>query len=126
MLSVGHLMAASGTEQASAGHRRVSAFGLEVVRGSMTERLKGKVALVTAAGQGIGRAIATAFSDEDATVIATDVDDSKLQGLQAKQRIALDVLSAEKIDALANVVVKEFGGLNVLVNVAGYVHHGNV
>jgi 2-keto-3-deoxy-L-fuconate dehydrogenase len=74
----------------------------------MTGRLKSKVALVTAAGQGIGRAIATAFIDEDATVIA------------------LDVRSAEKIDALANVVVKEFGGLNVLVNVAGYVHHGNV
>jgi 2-keto-3-deoxy-L-fuconate dehydrogenase len=92
----------------------------------MTGRLKGKVALVTAAGQGIGRAIATAFIDEDATVIATDVDDGKLQGLKAEQRIALDVLSAEKIDALANVVVKEFGGLNVLVNVAGYVHHGNV
>ena len=92
----------------------------------MTGRLQGKVALVTAAGQGIGRAIATAFIDEDATVIATDVDDGKLQGLKAEQRIALDVLSAEKIDALANAVAKEFGGLNVLVNVAGYVHHGNV
>ena len=92
----------------------------------MTGRLKGKVALVTAAGQGIGRAIATAFIDEDATVIATDVDDSKLQGLKAKQRLALDVLSAKTIDALANAVAKEFGGLNVLVNVAGYVHHGNV
>jgi len=92
----------------------------------MTGRLKGKVALVTAAGQGIGRAIATAFIDEDATVIATDVDDSKLQGLKAKQRLALNVLSAETIDALANAVAQEFGGLNVLVNVAGYVHHGNV
>ena len=50
----------------------------------MTGRLKGKVALVTAAGQGIGRAIATAFIGEGATVIATDVDDSKLQGLKAK------------------------------------------
>ena len=68
----------------------------------MTGRLKGKVALVTAAGQGIGRAIATAFIDEGATVIATDVDDSKLKGLKAKQSLALDVLSAASIDALAD------------------------
>ena len=92
----------------------------------MSGRLQGKVALITAAGQGIGRAIATAFIDEGATVIATDVDASKLKGLKAKQRVALDVLSANSIDALAKSIAKEFGGLNVLVNVAGYVHHGNV
>ncbi len=92
----------------------------------MTGRLKSKVALVTAAGQGIGRAIATAFIDEGATVIATDVDDSKLEGLKARQSLALDVLSAANIDALASSVAKEFGGLDVLVNVAGYVHHGTV
>jgi 2-keto-3-deoxy-L-fuconate dehydrogenase len=92
----------------------------------MSGRLKGKVALVTAAGQGIGRAIATAFVAEGATVIATDVDDSKLKGLKTKKRLALDVLSAKEIDALAHSVAKEFGGLSVLVNVAGYVHHGSV
>ena len=92
----------------------------------MSGRLKGKVALVTAAGQGIGRAIAAAFSDEGATVIATDVDAGKLKGLKAKRRLALDVLSAKAVDALAKSVAKEFGGLDVLVNVAGYVHHGNV
>jgi 2-keto-3-deoxy-L-fuconate dehydrogenase len=92
----------------------------------MPGRLKSKVALVTAAGQGIGRAIATAFIDEGATVIATDVDDSKLEGLKAKQSLALDVLSAANIDALASSVAEEFGGLDVLVNVAGYVHHGTV
>src|SRR5258708_1377291 len=78
--------------------------------GSMTGRLKSKVALVTAAGQGIGRAIATAFIDEGAAVIATDLDDSKLQGLNANLCLALNVLSAEAIDALANSVTKEFGG----------------
>ncbi len=92
----------------------------------MAARLKSKVALVTAAGQGIGRAIATAFIDEDATVIATDVDDSKLAGLNATQRFTLDVRSAENIDTLAKSIAKEFGGLNVLVNVAGFVHHGSV
>src|SRR4051794_41064212 len=92
----------------------------------MTGRLKNKVALVTAAGQGIGRAIAAAFIGEGATVIATDVDAGKLEGLNAKQRVALNVLSAGAIDALASAVAQEFGGLNVLVNVAGFVHHGSV
>jgi 2-keto-3-deoxy-L-fuconate dehydrogenase len=46
----------------------------------MAGRLKGKVALITAAGQGIGRAIATAFIDEGATVIATDVGRASSRG----------------------------------------------
>jgi 2-keto-3-deoxy-L-fuconate dehydrogenase len=92
----------------------------------MAGRLKGKVALVTAAGQGIGRAIATAFIAEGAAVIATDVDDSKLKGLKAKKRLRLDVLSARDVNALAQSVAGEFGGLDVLVNVAGHVHHGSV
>ena len=92
----------------------------------MAGRLKGKVALVTAAGQGIGRAIATAFIAEGATVIATDVDDSKLKGLKAKQRLKLDVRKPKEIEALAKAIGKEFGGLDVLINVAGVVHHGTV
>jgi 2-keto-3-deoxy-L-fuconate dehydrogenase len=92
----------------------------------MAGRLKGKVALVTAAGQGIGRAIAETFAAEGATVIATDIDEAKLKGLKAKKRLKLDVLSAGDVEALAKTVAKEFGGLDVLVNVAGYVHHGSV
>jgi len=92
----------------------------------MGDRLKGKVALVTAAGQGIGRAIATAFAAEGATVIATDIDEGKLKGLKAKKRLKLDVLNAGAIEALAKSVAKEFGALDVLVNVAGFVHHGSV
>ena len=92
----------------------------------MAGRMKGKVALVTAAGQGIGRAIATAFIAEGAMVIATDVDDGKLKGLKAKQRVKLDVRKPKEIEALAKAVNKEFGGLDALANVAGVVHHGSV
>jgi 2-keto-3-deoxy-L-fuconate dehydrogenase len=92
----------------------------------MAGRLEGKVALVTAAGQGIGRAIAQAFIAEGAVVIATDIDANKLNGLNARKRLKLDVLSAREVEMLAKSVAKEFGGLDVLANVAGFVHHGTV
>jgi len=92
----------------------------------MAGRLKGKVALVTAAGQGIGRAIAVAFAAEGARVIATDLDAGKLKGLRAAERRALDVRSTAGIEALANEVGRTYGALDVLANCAGFVHHGTV
>jgi 2-keto-3-deoxy-L-fuconate dehydrogenase len=91
----------------------------------MSGRLQGKVALVTAAGQGIGRAIAEKFAGEGAKVIATDLDPNKLEGLRAKLR-KLDARSQHDIDALGRDVGREFGPLDILVNCAGYVHHGTV
>jgi len=92
----------------------------------MAGRLKGKVALVTAAGQGIGRAIAAAFAAEGAKVIGTDLDAGKLKGLRAAERRALDVRSTAAVEALATEVGREYGALDVLANCAGFVHHGSV
>src|SRR6266567_821460 len=86
----------------------------------MAGRLKGKVALVTAAGQGIGRAIADAFLAEGANVVATDLDTGKLKGLRGAVREKLDVRSTEAVEALA----RNVGPVEVLVNCAGFVHHG--
>jgi 2-keto-3-deoxy-L-fuconate dehydrogenase len=88
----------------------------------MTDRLKGKTAVVTAAGQGIGRAIAEAFLREGARVWATDLDLAKLEGLDGAERRQLDVLSNDAVAALAS----ETGAVDILVNAAGYVHHGTI
>src|SRR5262245_38563355 len=93
---------------------------------SMANRLAGKLALVTAAGQGIGRAIAQAFAAEGAEVIATDVEAGKLEGLKAAMRDKLDVRSTEAVTAMAEIVNKKFGALDVLANIAGYVHQGTI
>src|SRR5687767_7902778 len=87
----------------------------------MAGRLDGKVAVVTAAGQGIGRASAEAVLREGATVWATDLAPAKLADLACERR-QLDVLSTAAVDIFA----AEVGGSDILVNCAGYVHHGTV
>ena len=88
----------------------------------MAGRLHGKIAFITAAGQGIGRAIAESFVAEGANVIATDVDESKVVDLKGATARKLDVRSTEAVNALA----QEFSPIDILVNCAGYVHHGTV
>jgi 2-keto-3-deoxy-L-fuconate dehydrogenase len=91
----------------------------------MTQRLAGKAALVTAAGQGIGRAAALAFAREGARVIATDVNAGaliELAGIPGVTTRTLDVTDAGAISALAT----ELGAVQILFNGAGYVHAGTI
>ncbi|MBU0587331.1 MAG: SDR family oxidoreductase [Gammaproteobacteria bacterium] len=88
-------------------------------------RLKGKIALVTAAGQGIGRASALALAAEGAQVWATDLNAKLLEsyrGVANVTALPLDVLDKAAIIQL----VSQIPSPNVLFNCAGFVHHGTV
>jgi 2-keto-3-deoxy-L-fuconate dehydrogenase len=83
--------------------------------------LSGKRALVTAAGQGIGRASAEAFRDAGAQVLATDINDAALASLEGCETLRLDVTDAAKVASLA-----ELESFDVVFNCAGYVHSGTI
>lgn len=87
-----------------------------------TARLKGKTALVTAAGQGIGRAAAERLAEDGATVWATDIDPGLLAGLAGCRTERLDVTRGEEIEAL----VRKAGALDVVFNCAGMVASGTI
>jgi 2-keto-3-deoxy-L-fuconate dehydrogenase len=92
----------------------------------MADRLRSKIAVITAAGQGIGRATALRFADEGATVWATDINQEALKSLAGEnpaiQTRILDVRSTEAVNALA----AEIGVIDVLFNCAGFVHQGDI
>ncbi|MDD0808953.1 SDR family oxidoreductase [Curvibacter sp. RS43] len=91
----------------------------------MTQRLVGKTAFITAAGQGIGRATAQAFVAQGARVIATDINAEALASLAQETGCSthqLDVTDAQAVRELATQV----GPVNVLFNGAGFVHAGTV
>ena len=91
----------------------------------MTARLQGKTALLTAAGQGIGRATAEAFVREGATVIATDINQAQLDALKEQTGCAirrLDVTDGAAISAL----VRDIGDVDILFNCAGFVDGGSI
>ncbi|MCR9260539.1 MAG: SDR family oxidoreductase [Pseudomonadaceae bacterium] len=92
----------------------------------MTKRLTDKTALVTAAGQGIGRATAAAFHANGARVIATDINSDLLAKLQED----FPQIICEKMDVTSNAdvsaVAAKHADIDVLFNCAGFVHHGNL
>ncbi len=92
----------------------------------MSERLNGKTALVTAAGQGIGRATALAFARESAVVWATDINEEALASLAEEApgivTRRLDVTDAEAISD----TVAEGDAFDILFNCAGHVHNGTI
>ncbi len=88
-------------------------------------RLQGKTALITAAGQGMGRAAALAYAAEGAQVWATDVKPELLKaycGVANVTALPLDVLDRQAIGA----VVGQLPKIDVLFNCAGFVHNGNI
>ncbi len=92
----------------------------------MSGRLEGKKILVTAAGQGIGKATAIAFHKEGAHVIATDLNDKTLADLKKEY----PDIKVQKLDSTDNNAILEFtktlDRVDVLFNAVGFVHHGTI
>ncbi len=91
----------------------------------MSDRLGGKLAFITAAAQGIGRATAQAFAREGARVVATDVNEeilSQISGIEGIETRRLDVLD----DAAVEQIARNVGTPDILFNCAGYVHNGTI
>ena len=92
----------------------------------MSGRLEGKKILVTAAGQGIGKATAIAFHKEGANVTATDLNDKTLADLNKEY----PEIKVQKLDSTDNNAILEFtktlDGVDVLFNAVGFVHHGTI
>ncbi|MCS0495685.1 SDR family oxidoreductase [Ancylobacter sp. MQZ15Z-1] len=85
-------------------------------------QLENRVVLVTAAAQGIGRAIASAFVAAGADVWASDINEAGLEGLEGARTRRLDVRDGAAVAAL----IAEIGPIDILCNCAGFVHAGTV
>ncbi len=92
------------------------------------ERLRGKAAIVTGAGSGLGAAIAHAFARENASVVVADINadaakrvtDQIISAGGSAVPVAADVSAESGFEALAHTVLGSFGRLDVVVNCAGY------
>ena len=92
----------------------------------MTKRLENKNILVTAAGQGIGRATAITFHKEGANVFATDINQNTLDNLKKEYpNIKVKKLDSTNNDSILE-FIKEFKQIDVLFNAVGFVHHGTI
>ena len=92
----------------------------------MKNRLEGKKILVTAAGQGIGKATAIAFHNEGANVVASDINEKTLKELNNEY----PNIKIQKLDSTQNneilEFIKIFDEIDVLFNAVGFVHHGSI
>jgi NAD(P)-dependent dehydrogenase (short-subunit alcohol dehydrogenase family) len=91
----------------------------------MADRLKGRRALVTAAGQGMGRAAALAFAREGARVVATDIDPKLLEQYAGNSALSTARLDVTDEQAVAR-FVETTGAVDILFNCAGWVHQGSI
>ncbi|MGQ9554045.1 MAG: SDR family NAD(P)-dependent oxidoreductase [Anaerolineae bacterium] len=97
-------------------------------------RLSGRVAIVTGAGRGIGRAIALLYAREGARVVLADVSEAHLQAVAAEiaalgaEVLAMptDVRDKQQVQNLVAATLARFGRIDILANVAGVARHGNV
>ena len=95
----------------------------------MTERLKGKVALITGAAQGLGKEMANSMIEEGAEVFISDINDSELKKTCNElscQGINLDVTKSEDWISAIEFIKNEAGSLNILVNNAGIGNGGDI
>ncbi len=91
----------------------------------MSQRLKNKTALITGAGQGIGRAIAQAFAKQGCTVWATSRNLASLENIDEDEHIKVLQLDVTDIDSVQQ-AVDTIGSVDILVNCAGYVANGTI
>jgi 3-oxoacyl-[acyl-carrier protein] reductase len=98
----------------------------------MSQRLKGKIAIITGSGRGIGFAIAELFAQEGASIVLSDVSDAMLSEAQAKIKalgaevlsVKADVTNESQIEELVKKTVDKFGKIDILVNNAGITRDG--
>ena len=89
-------------------------------------RLEGKEVIITAAGQGIGKATAITFHNEGANVTATDINEKTLSDLNKEYpKIKVNKLDSTKNDDVKS-FINSFTNIDVLFNAVGFVHHGTI
>ena len=92
----------------------------------MSKRLENKNVLITAAGQGIGRATAIAFHNEGAKVYATDINDKTLKTLK-EEYLEIEIYNLDSTNKTAvEKYCSQIKNIDVLFNAVGFVHHGTI